>query len=246
MNVEEYERLYRHEDTYWWFVARRELALRWTERRGTVLDVGCGAGAVARDLAACPPPPCVIACDLSPLALQLCRRRSVGNLLLGDLEKLPARDATADAVVALDVIEHVADDEAAMAAIARALRPGGRLVLSVPAFRVLWSGHDVALHHFRRYTRARVAQLARAHGLRVVKLSYAVFLLFPIVAIMRLLTRPFSRRPRAGLIWPGGIVNKALLGLMRMENAMLQHVNFPWGVSVFLVAEKPEAPREGQ
>lgn len=240
MNTEEYERLYRYEDSYWWFVARRELAGQYARKIlpdcAVVIDVGCGAGAMARELAEFAR---VVACDLSPLALELCRRREIVNLVRGDLQGLPLEDGVADGVVALDVIEHVKDDVAAMREIARILKPGGLLILSAPAYRMLWSGHDVALHHYRRYTRERLRKLAEGAGLRPKKLTYAVFFLFPLVALLRLVGNMVRREPRANLWWPGGLGNRVLTWLMRRENALIEYMNFPFGVSVFLVAEKP-------
>jgi SAM-dependent methyltransferase len=237
MNVDEYERLYLHEDRYWWFVARRELALSLVgplPEGAVILDVGCGAGATARDLEARGR---VVSCDTSSLALDFCRRRRLQRLALGDLQRLPFGSETADCVVALDVLEHVADDAAAIAEVARVLKPGGRLVLSTPAYPWLWSGHDIALHHLRRYRRDEVGRLLAEAGLRTPTLTYAVFLLFPLIALARVVGRAFSRR-RAGLWWFGTSANALLLGLMRLENALLRRMRLPWGVSVVAVAEK--------
>lgn len=239
MNAEEYERLFRLEDRYWWFVARRELGVDFVRmhvpRRARVLDVGCGAGATARDLSA---HGTVFACDLSERALAFCRQRGLSALSLGDLQRLPFRTASLDCVVALDVLEHVSDDEKALSEIARVLKPNGTLVLSTPAYPLLWSGHDVALHHFRRYRKVQLKRLVERSGLAVVRLTYAVFLLFPLVAVARLVGRLFGRRSRASLWWLGDLPNRILLALMRWENRLLRRTDLPWGVSLVLVARK--------
>ena len=239
MNAEEYDRLFRMEDHYWWFVARRELGVEFVRmhvpRHARILDVGCGAGATARDLS---PHGRVFACDLSERALTFCRQRGLHALSLGDLQRLPFRTGSVECVVALDVLEHVSDDEQALREIARVLTPNGVLVLSTPAYPLLWSGHDVALHHFRRYRRARLRTLVEQSGFNIVRLSYAVFLLFPFVAIARLVGRLLGGRSRAGLWWIGDGPNRLLLALMRWENRLLRRADLPWGVSLVLVARR--------
>lgn len=239
MNAEEYDRLFRMEDRYWWFVARRELGVEFVRmhvpRHSRILDVGCGAGATARDLSS---HGTVFACDVSEQALAFCRQRGLAALSLGDLQRLPFRTGSVECVVALDVVEHVSDDEQALGEIARVLAPNGVLVLSTPAYPLLWSGHDVALHHFRRYRRRQLRRLVERSGLEIVRLSYAVFLLFPVVAVARLLARLFGARSRASLWWLGSWPNRVLLALMRWENRLLRRTDLPWGVSLVLVARK--------
>src|SRR5947208_349797 len=137
------------EDWYWWFVARRSAALRFLadylprETPVRILDAGCGTGALLEALRHDPGRESV-GLDFAEAALQFCRQRGYDRLVRGDLEALPFADARFDAVTALDVLEHVPDDHAAAREIARVLRPGGVLVASVPAYRFLWSSHDVA------------------------------------------------------------------------------------------------------
>src|SRR5687767_6622160 len=154
MHAEEYERMYRLEDSYWWFVGRHDLVLGFVrETYGqrsdlTILDIGCGTGAMSQKLS---PWGAVVSADFSPLALSFSRRRNLNLLCASDAMRLPFRENSFDLVVAMDILEHVKDDSLALNEIYRVLKPGGRIIATVPAYAALWSSHDVALMHFRRY-----------------------------------------------------------------------------------------------
>jgi SAM-dependent methyltransferase len=239
MNVDEYAKMRQAEDHYWWFVSRRRLALalldRFAPSAKDVLDVGSGTGALLTELQGTR---WAAGLDFSPVAVQFCLERNLTNLMVGNAERLPLRCGSLDAVVSLDTLEHVPDDDAAVAGIARALRPGGVLVLNVPAFRWLWGPHDVALMHQRRYTRGEVAALLRRHGLRLEKLSYSVFLLFPVVVLIRILDK-FKRGPaKVSLPKVSGGFNRFLVKLQDMEARWIAAGSLPWGSSVVAVARK--------
>src|SRR5579872_1235395 len=148
MNSEEYERMYCLEDSYWWFVGRHDLALTFLRSAYpgrndlTILDIGCGTGAMSEKLAAYG---AVVSADFSPLALAFSRRRHLDRLCAADAMRLPFRDGAFDVIVALDILEHVSDDAAALREFYRVLKPGGRVIATVPAYQSLWSAHDVAL-----------------------------------------------------------------------------------------------------
>lgn len=253
MQADEYRRMYGLESHYWWFVARRRLALgllknglglgkggdptdpdESTSKRLT-LDLGCGTGAVLEDLQSISQP---IGLDMSPLALQFCQERGLCRLLIGRGEWLPLRSNTIDAVVALDVFEHIEDDAAAFREAARVLRPGGVLVLSVPAFMSLWGPHDVALMHFRRYRRALVRSRLEDAGFEVVRLSYAIFFLFPLVALIRFFEKRRKGEARASLPELPAWLNRSLIWLQSFEAAIIRTISLPWGSSVVAVARK--------
>ncbi len=248
MNPAEYARMRALEDWYWWFVARREAALRFLadhaprERGLRILDAGCGTGAVLAKLEQLPES-MAVGLDFATKALCFCRERGHTSLVQGDLMRLPIRDGEFDAVVALDVIEHLPDDHAAVAEVARVLRPGGVRVASVPAYRLLWGPHDVALHHHRRYRRREMEALATGAGLQVARSSYILTALFPVAAAQRLAARLWPPRPgqevAAGLPPVPGWLNRALISLQRLELAVARRVPLPWGLSILLVARKP-------
>lgn len=239
MKRAEYERMYALEDAHWWFIGRRTLALRLLDRFAKAhprcLDLGCGTGAVLRELARRGE---ATGLDMSPLAIGYSRRRGLERLVRGDAEALPFPARTFDAVVSLDLFEHLPGDSAGIAEAFRVLRPGGVLVLAVPAMMRLWGPHDVALMHFRRYTRGEViAQLQRA-GFRVRRASYSVFFLYPIVLLVRLIEKRRQGEPRSSLRAVPGWLNRLLIGIQRLEAALIGGIDLPWGSSVVAVAER--------
>jgi len=233
------------EDHYWWFVARRRLALGLLDdvhlEAPRLLDGGCGSGALLAELAQRGR---AFGADISASALDLTRGRGLPNLVQADLQRLPFSPEAFDAVLLCDVLEHVADDRQAVREAGRVLRPGGLLVGTLPALRLLWSSHDEALGHRRRYARRETRELVEAAGLRIERLSFGLFFLFPVALVARLLQRltagARAHPPRTGIIAVPRFLNWLLIRLMDLENAIIRRVNLPLGVSLVLVARKPE------
>jgi ubiquinone/menaquinone biosynthesis C-methylase UbiE len=248
MNTAEYERMYRLEDSYWWFVGRHRLIeTLLTERYGppgrpaeplTILDVGCGTGAMSVRLKRWGR---VVSADFSPLALEFSRRRGLTHLVGADAMRLPFASDRFDAVIAMDMLEHLPDDRRALCEFHRVLRPGGRVLATIPAYPHLWSEHDLALMHHRRYVRHEVAERFSAAGFHLEKLSHTMTLLYPIVTLQRRLNakKPPHDPPEAAMpIFPAP-VNAALTGLLTAENALARRLNFPFGVTILCIAAKP-------
>jgi SAM-dependent methyltransferase len=240
VHIEEYQRLRELEDTYWWFVARQELALLLARRHageGPVLDMGCGTGAVLAGLQAVAPS---VGLDVSPVALRFCKGRGLSRLVAGDAQALPFRSSSFSLIVALDVLEHLDDDKAALHEAARALQDGGVIVINVPAFKSLWGPHDTALHHRRRYRAGEVRRLLEEAGLNIETVSYGIFFLFPVVIFIRLVERARRGEARVRLPRVPKWLNRLLVRLQRFEAGLMRIVPLPWGSSVVAVARKPD------
>ncbi|HZS48514.1 MAG TPA: methyltransferase domain-containing protein [Blastocatellia bacterium] len=245
MNQAEYETMYRLETHYWWFVARRQLVTSLVNQQiadtkgARILDVGCGTGATRDALTIYGE---VFGADMSEEALSFSRSRGGGPLTRSRIERLSFIDGCFDLITALDVLEHADDDLASMDELYRALRPGGLLIVTVPAYGFLWSEHDEALHHRRRYAAYELRNKLTRVGFEIERLSFFItFLFFPILA-MRFVQNIFKKsvEPKTSHIILPDWLNNALIGLLAIERWLLRYINLPFGVTIVCLARKPE------
>jgi SAM-dependent methyltransferase len=224
---------------YWWHRARSgllEAALAPSLGTPTrVLDVGSADGPSVAWMRGSHTR---VAVDTDPRGL------APGEGVCASALALPFADGTFDVVAAFDVIEHCAPEHQAVAELARVLRPGGRLLVSVPAYQWAWSDHDVRAGHHRRYTRPRLVRAVRAHGLVVRRCTYGFASVFPLFTAERGLRRlrRLSHRPsdtEQRLPEVSGAMDRLLTALCRAEGRLLRRTDLPFGSSVFLAAEKP-------
>ncbi|GAA4017018.1 class I SAM-dependent methyltransferase [Hymenobacter fastidiosus] len=242
-----YETTYHElEEQHWWFQSRRDFIFSLVQdlnlaKDTALLEVGCSGGPLLQRLRH-EGYTNLTGIDLSAPAIALARRRQVPNVQVMDGARLSFPTAAFDVVVASDVLEHIEDEQQALREWLRVLRPGGCLLVFVPAFQLLWSDHDVVNHHFRRYSAEQLRQSLTRAGLHTQRQSYWNSALFLPAAIVRLVQRlrPTSQSPPSGdlQVLPG-ILNGALLTLLRCENRLLRHVNLPVGISTFALARKP-------
>jgi SAM-dependent methyltransferase len=173
------------EDRHWWYKERRNLLARELRRLpgpGLALDIGAAAGGNTRVLREFGWRP--VALEYAPTAAQIARERGV-DVIRGDARELPVRTGSMDLVTAFDLLEHVEEDHVAAAEITRALRPGGTALISVPADMALWSAHDEAVGHFRRYSRQTLTTVLVKAGLTVENVWSWNVLLRPVVRFRR-------------------------------------------------------------
>lgn len=238
LETELYDRHFDTEDRHWWFLGRRRMVmdlLGETGAHGRILDLGCGTGGTLPHLA---PFGAAVGLDPAPEAAKYCRSRGV-PLVVGSGLELPFADASCDTVLAMDVIEHVPDDVTLLREVRRVLRPGGVLLVTVPALPWLWSSHDDLHHHYRRYTRRTLESSLRAGGFRPAKVSYYNGLLLPL-AIARKIFYPFKGRDEHHLVDLPGPLNNVLRGVLDLEAWILRRCNLPLGGSL-IAAARPDA-----
>ncbi|MBI4099169.1 class I SAM-dependent methyltransferase [Candidatus Parcubacteria bacterium] len=243
MHVSEYHKIAAFQARHWWFFGRKlflqQFLTRYVSGRGAeILDVGCGTGE-AMLFASRLGYPRVRGLDNAEVAISFCRKQGLLAVERGDAARLSYAAGTFDAVLCLDVLEHVRDDAAVLAEMWRVLRPGGCVFITVPAFRFLWSRHDEVLQHFRRYETADLLKLARAKPWRIRARSNFFFFIFPFVVVYRWLKR-LDRRPRTSdLDLVPEPFNTALKAASLIEVLFVRIFGrLPFGTSLYIVLEK--------
>ena len=237
-----YDTIYETEAAHWWYRVRRDMveeilalhARRLPDACLRILDVGCGTGLLMKEMQQFG---AVYGVDISQRAVAYCKSRGLAPLI-ASADRLPYRDEAFDAVVALDVLEHLDRDQAGAKELARVLSPSGIIIIAVPAFMFLWGITDEVSDHYRRYTRKQIVSLIEGAGLHVRRATYFNTLLFPAIAAVRLAVRCF-RMPMES---EGGIgnkvINEVLHRIFSFELRLLSGINFPFGVSVLVIASK--------
>ncbi len=247
MNAEEYANMDRMEEAHWYYAGKRELVRGWLRQAGPpgpqdlLLDCGAGTGRFAKEMEA----DCrVMVLDDHEEALRLLRAKFRPDQILslaGD--RVPLPDASLDYVTALDVLEHTPDDRAVVAGFHRLLKPGGVALVTVPAGMALWSDWDVALHHYRRYSRPQLRALFPAAEWEVLHVNYTNVFVYPAVWGVRKWRKFFpapAGRARTEDRQPAPWLN----GLLRrlFVRPAFSRMPFPFGVSLLLVARRRVSP----
>ncbi len=230
------------EDRHWWFVARRRIVQDVIERGlrlfpgASILDIGCGTGGVLASLSGRYD---VAGTDMSPLAVDHCRTRGLKKVHCGALADMPFRDRPFDLALLLDVIEHVDDDVALLREAGELVKPGGAVVVTVPAYPWMWTHHDEANHHRRRYTATTFRSSLTRAGFQMRSLSYYNTILFPLALVQRMAAGLLHSTKVAGLSVPPAPVNAILRVLFASERLLLRFMRLPFGLSLIAVAERP-------
>ena len=241
MEREVFDRMADVDSRHWWFVARRRIIARFLEEHlphgGAplrILEIGCGTGSNLPMLQAFG---VVEAIEPDGGARRIARDRFAVPIRDGMLpDGLDVPDGAYDLIVMLDVLEHVEDDAAALAAVKRKLAPGGRLLLTVPAMPWLWSSHDEAHHHFRRYTAGRLTGALSAARYTIRHRSHFNTLLFPLICAARLAGWITGRRGGDDAM-PGALANRVLGAVFASERGWVARRSIGVGVSMLAFAE---------
>ncbi len=233
------------EKKHWWFVSRRDIIFTLlgqlkVEKEQKILDVGCSGGILLESLKH-QGYTNTYGIDISEKAIDVCKNRGLDNVLVSPGEVTNFSDNKFDVIIASDILEHIEDDNKALSEWYRILKPGGILLVFVPAFNFLWSQHDEVNFHYRRYTKRSLLQKILKYNFNILKSSYWNFSLFFAVIIPRLSQRLFRKNNKKfndQLREVNPLINTSVINLVKIENVLLKYINFPVGSSVFVVCEK--------
>jgi SAM-dependent methyltransferase len=237
----EYElQTHRAEDRHWWYQGRRRVLEQAIARLGLpaqarILDAGCGSG---RNMVELAHHGIVTGVELSGTSVQLARERGAGEVLEGSVMDMPLDENSFDLTVSLDVIEHLEDDVGALRELRRVTKPGGALLVTVPAYQWLWSGHDEINHHHRRYNRRTLLAAARGAGWQLESATHFNFLLLPVAILLRGLERfkPSTTKSSLDLWVPPAPLNWFLRQPLNLEAAVIERGgSIPAGLSLLAV-----------
>lgn len=239
------------EERGWWFRGRRDIfykLLQGIDRNARILDVGCASGATMRFLEA-KGFKNFYGIDISEDAINHCRSLGIKNVFVMDGARLRFQDELFDVIIASDVLEHIKDEGKALLEWSRTLKPGGVLIVFVPAFPYLWSMHDEISHHYRRYSKSTLVGALVAAHFWVSRASYWNCALFIPAFILRITQRLFFRRKdvkgASEEFYKFSLfANTFLSKLVLLENSIARWIDLPFGVSVFAVAKKPESNKK--
>lgn len=231
------------EAEHWWFVGRRNLVLDVVGSADlggaqSALEVGCGTGGMLEVLRMLLPGASVVGVEPSAPAALLAE--SSGCVVdVAYFEALPHPDASFDLLLALDVLEHCENEKESLDEAWRVLRPGGTLLLTVPAMPSMWGPHDELNAHYRRYTADTLNSALAASAFTRKRTTYFNSLLLPVGLLSRIASRHLKSQAVTGMELPPAPLNAALLGVFTAERHLLRHMDMPLGMSLLTLAHKP-------
>lgn len=248
MNQAEYRRMFEVEESHWWYVGLHKLILATIQRESKrlgrplkIFEAGCGTGRLYQLLAE--QGHSVSGCDASVEAIRLCRQRGVSDVYQADLNALELEPATFDVITSIDVLYHtgIEDDVSVMRRLLAGLKPEGMLIMNLVAHEFLRSAHDIAVHTRERYTKKTLCLRLLEAGFKINFASYRVSILFPFIAVYRLLLRQISLNDAdvdSDVAPTHPFINNLLLTTIKVENFLLQFTPLPIGSSVFVAARR--------
>ena len=242
MKTEEYTQMYRLEFNHWWYTGLDHLIFQTIRRLGLpagskILDAGCGTGRIMKRLSSLYS---VYGFDFSEAAIKFCKKRGIRGINRADISCMPFASESFHLTVSLDVIYHqgIQDDAAPLNELYRVIKPGGYLILQVPALEMLRGNHDRQVATRERYTRSELIRRVKKAGFDIPKASYRLFVLFPIFILSRVFQHK-SKQSKSDLSELPGWANRLLYRLGWLGNHWLDRHHVPLGSSIFLLARKP-------
>lgn len=241
MNDNLLKKLNEVEKSHWWWSGRRELLKLIFSRKKPkrILDIGCGTGETLSYLKVLFPSCELYGVDLSLLAVRFSKERSHKNIYHANATKLSFKENFFDAVLFLDVLEHVNNHQKAIKEAKRVVKNGGMIIITSPALPFIWSNYDVSASHKRRYTKKEIKILAKKAGLKIAFISYFNFFLSLPIIIVRLLSRfkalnqisSYDNKLNFGII-DNRLVNSVLKSIFIKEIQTLKLIKYPFGISI--------------
>lgn len=245
MEYGEYQTMRAYSEYYWWHIGKRHLLKslyeKFVKNKGNlaILEIGCGSGDVlslVQDWGN------VRGIDISPEAVNYCKIKGFKNVVCGDLATMDISNEKEkyDIILALDVLEHIQDDVDIMKKVNKMLKREGLFFITVPAFKFLWSTHDEALHHKRRYHSVELRRKLIDSGFNILLLTHFVALLFFPISIIRLMSN-FIRRsayPKASYVDFPKIINLIFAEILKIESLIIRNFYQPFGTTIVSVAKK--------
>lgn len=230
--------------SHWWFVTRREVVRSLVEKlnfSGNLLDIGCASGQLVKEIHADGvSKEQLYGVDISEVAVEGAKEMGYDQCYVMDGADPKFEPAHFEVIVSSDCLEHLEDDKKALLNWYNLLKPGGKAIIFVPAYMFLWTSHDEVNHHYRRYTRKELKTKCKNAGFKVEQSGYWNFFLFFLVAPVRVLSRWLNKDSGDDASMPSPIVNNLFKITLRIENALFKIIRFPFGVSTYVVLEKPK------
>ena len=245
MRKSEYENIYNSEDKMWWYLGLRDLLLFYLHKfcpaKGIVFDAGCGTGKNVEFLQSNGFD--VHGVDISIDAINFCRQRKLWSIKNCSITKIPYGDNFFDAVYSLDVIGNLGQKERleAVNEFIRVVKSGGIVIIHTAALECLRSQHDDIINLKKRFTKKELKLLFNHRQVKLLKLSYRVFLLFLPIAMVKWfkkVSKRFTKMSSTDLKMPPRPVNALLTKVQVLENRILKSCNLPIGASLFMVLKK--------
>lgn len=244
MEREAYLELAATEESHWWYLGRRAVLTSILSRmdlppNARILEIGCGTGGNLEMLAAFGK---VRGMEMDAAARELAAQKSQNRVEIragACPNDIPFAGEQFDLICLFDVLEHIAEDEETLSALHGLLAPGGKLLITVPAYPWLWSAHDVFYHHKRRYTRKELIAKARDAGLSIRRASHFNACLLPLAVAGRLKDRIFRTSTTCGTKMLPAPVNFAFGTIFGAERFLLRGCNLPFGLSLLAILERP-------
>lgn len=236
-----YDRMAAHDSTHWWYRARRDILADYLTREAglpkdaRILEIGCGTGHNLPMLASFGS---VEAIEIDPAARAIASERLGKPVGEAPLPALTGVERGAyDLIAVLDVVEHIEDDVAALKAMAECLKPGGHILVTVPAHAWMWSAHDTVNHHHRRYSKATLDAAIRDAGLTHNGVRYFNSLLFPAAVAARAAGK-LTGKDDSDDSPPPKLLNTVFESIFRLERHLVGRVPLPPGLSIITLVSK--------